>query len=736
MKIRSYNNLSQSNRCLLVCIIFFMLVTASYAEEIYNPGTYVEYATGTKYVVAGAESHSGRTIWTIFSARNTDQYFAGIWETGPAIGNSILAGTSYIVSYPNGYGPGRSYGVIGSNNFSSWYEGGFLATIGNGNEIVVTSINSNGTTRDQFTITLIAEENSVLNSSEQFSSGIYRDLDGQGYLVSGSPSYNEKNSWSVTALPDNPYSFSGIWETGPAVNNMLLAGSSSISSYPYGYAAGRSYGIIGENNISGWNEGYKLTAVQTGNVIYLSEISTKGFTDDQMVLTNEAESSSAIDSSTESFLAGSNYEDFYGNTYTVSGSGSIWSITGTNGTSFNAQWQTGPAGTNTIVGGSSCISDYPYGYLTGRSYGATGENDFYGWREGGFLAVIQAEDTIYLSAINCNGSTNDQFLITKGGTGGTGDSGKGSFSTDYYYVNKFNGEAIIRINRTDGGDGIVSAVYSTSDGSAVAYTDYIPVSGGILSWGTGETNSKFITIDIPETASSGKTFSLHLTTPVGWELGSQKDATVEIFEDIGVDCLNTYEPNDSSIDAAVIASGTPQSHELCPVGDEDWATFTLTRLSSVVLETSGSSGDTRMWLYDNDLNEIEFDDDGGSNTFSKIELTCDDSSLPAGTYYVKIDEHGGDEKIDSYDFNFTAIACPCTGTDTDTDGVCDADDNCPDMTNPGQEDVDSDGVGDNCDNCPNASNPGQEDADNDGIGNVCENGSSFLPVLFLLLLSD
>jgi hypothetical protein len=256
-----------------------------------------------------------------------------------------------------------------------------------------------------------------------------------------------------------------------------------------------------------------------------------------MVLTNEAGSSSAIDSSTESFLAGSNYEDFYGNTYTVSNSGekegSIWSITGTNGTSFNAQWQTGPAGTNTIVGESSCISDYPYGYLPGRSYGATGENDFSGWREGGFLAVIQAEDTIYLSEINCNGFTDDQFLITKGGTGGTGNSGKGSFSTDYYYVNKFNGEAIIRINRTDGGDGMVSAMYSTSDGSAVAYTDYIPVSGGMLAWAAGETNSNFITIDIPETARSGKTFSLHLTNPVGWELGSQKDVTVEIFEDIG-----------------------------------------------------------------------------------------------------------------------------------------------------------------------------------------------------------
>jgi hypothetical protein len=72
-------------------------------------------------------------------------------------------------------------------------------------------------------------------------------------------------------------------------------------------------------------------------------------------------------------------------------------------------------------------------------------------------------------------------------------------------------------------------------------------------------------------------------------------------------------------------------------------------------------------------------------------------------------------------------------TDTDADGMgdaCDQDDdndlfadvidNCPLVSNVGQEDQDDDDAGDVCDNCVMTSNPLQEDADGDGIGDACD----------------
>jgi hypothetical protein len=69
--------------------------------------------------------------------------------------------------------------------------------------------------------------------------------------------------------------------------------------------------------------------------------------------------------------------------------------------------------------------------------------------------------------------------------------------------------------------------------------------------------------------------------------------------------------------------------------------------------------------------------------------------------------------------------------DTDGDGILDAEDNCPEDANPGQENSDNDSHGNACDNCPNADNENQADSDGDGIGDVCDQGTppSAIPTL-------
>ena len=61
------------------------------------------------------------------------------------------------------------------------------------------------------------------------------------------------------------------------------------------------------------------------------------------------------------------------------------------------------------------------------------------------------------------------------------------------------------------------------------------------------------------------------------------------------------------------------------------------------------------------------------------------------------------------------------GGDTDKDGVVDAEDNCPSIANPLQENSDGDSLGDACDNCDLVGNEDQANTDGDLWGDACDN---------------
>jgi hypothetical protein len=132
----------------------------------------------------------------------------------------------------------------------------------------------------------------------------------------------------------------------------------------------------------------------------------------------------------------------------------------------------------------------------------------------------------------------------------------------------------------------------------------------------------------------------------------------QAIEVIGPCSPDSFEPDSTSGQASSLFPGVPQTHNICPVGDEDWYTFTILATSEVVLETSGPSGDTRMWLYDSGLTQVEFNDDGGAGLWSRIDRLCDTDALPPGTYYVQIDEFDDNLEIESYDISLTATPCP------------------------------------------------------------------------------
>lgn len=125
-----------------------------------------------------------------------------------------------------------------------------------------------------------------------------------------------------------------------------------------------------------------------------------------------------------------------------------------------------------------------------------------------------------------------------------------------------------------------------------------------------------------------------------------------IFGFVSVQSVDAYEPDNLWYQANWIAANESQIHSIFPSSDEDWLAFSLSSNSAVDIETYGGSDDTRMWLLDSNLNQIEYDDDDGDGYFSKIDRLCNQDSLPPGTYYLKLDEYGNNDYIARYGINF------------------------------------------------------------------------------------
>jgi photosystem II stability/assembly factor-like uncharacterized protein len=110
--------------------------------------------------------------------------------------------------------------------------------------------------------------------------------------------------------------------------------------------------------------------------------------------------------------------------------------------------------------------------------------------------------------------------------------GKLTFSTGNFKTQENWGYVRIYVDRIDGLIGNVAVNYSVGGGTAIAGTNYQPVSG-TLTFATGETRKHF---DIPlinnKTAGGNKTLNLQLSNPTdGAELGALATSVVTILDD-------------------------------------------------------------------------------------------------------------------------------------------------------------------------------------------------------------
>jgi hypothetical protein len=85
-----------------------------------------------------------------------------------------------------------------------------------------------------------------------------------------------------------------------------------------------------------------------------------------------------------------------------------------------------------------------------------------------------------------------------------------------YSVAQSGGSLTITVNRTGGSKGAVSVAYDTTNGSAMAGTDYTPASG-TLQWGDGNAAAKTFSVPVSNAAafSGSKTFSVAISSPTG-----------------------------------------------------------------------------------------------------------------------------------------------------------------------------------------------------------------------------
>jgi len=143
------------------------------------------------------------------------------------------------------------------------------------------------------------------------------------------------------------------------------------------------------------------------------------------------------------------------------------------------------------------------------------------------------------------------------------------------------------------------------------------------------------------------------------------------------------EPNNTFATATLLTTCTGGAGQISVVGDVDYYKFVIpTAGSSLRAEitdvlgtpnTCPASFDSKIYLYDASMTQIGLDDDDGMDACSIITPANDPfaTNLPAGTYFIKVEEYNNDGTSPPYILSVGVLAPGCGDLITQTGEQCD-----------------------------------------------------------------
>jgi hypothetical protein len=266
-----------------------------------------------------------------------------------------------------------------------------------------------------------------------------------------------------------------------------------------------------------------------------------------------------------------------------------------------------------------------------------------------YTRLIRSSDHSITASIHSDFESNDYLTEMLSGGGSSSSSRRSSVSRDSYETDSFENPLAVEIAEGSGGPVINRTIHTENDVDFFLLTP--DRDGRLVMETTGDDMDPIMELydaaserelDSDDDGGSGSNARISRRVAAGERYiakvrgyGSSMGRYgfhAWITEAISAD---EYEDDSDPDSAKELRIGTPQQHTFTTGSDVDWVTFRIDRAGRYVIRARGVNStqlDTFIELYDQDLNLIDENDDGGEHYDSRLSI-----NLQAGTYYLKVE---------------------------------------------------------------------------------------------------